>query len=180
MSWKRGPTLPLNLPMLGLGGSVGTPPQGISAAVLVVSSFDELEARAEEARGKIVLFDPDWVNYGFNVQYRRDGAVAAARVGAGSGLYLTGGNEEEVPGLRRVDSVVRITRVEADVGHVTQQVTLSVLRNRPSEMQSDPPIRRDGLTFSVPCNRQIAQEHKATTAYDLVLNFLQRRAERWQ
>ena len=77
---------PLNLPMLGLGGSVGTPPQGISAAVLVVSSFDELTARAEEARGKIVLFDPDWVNYGFNVQYRTNGAVAAARVGAVASL----------------------------------------------------------------------------------------------
>ncbi len=77
---------PLNLPMLGLGGSVGTPLQGISAPVLVVSSFDELEARAEEARGKIVLFDPDWVNYGFNVQYRLNGAVAAARVGAVASL----------------------------------------------------------------------------------------------
>ncbi len=83
---------PLELPMLGLGGSVGTPPQGISAPVLVVSSFDELEARAEEAFGKIVLFDPDWVNYGFNVQYRTNGAVAAARVGAVASLIRSAGS----------------------------------------------------------------------------------------
>ena len=55
-----------NLPMLGLGGSIGTPPQGITAEVLVVSDWDELEARADEARGRIVLYDPDWVNYGVN------------------------------------------------------------------------------------------------------------------
>ena len=42
------------LPMLGLGGSVGTPPSGITAQVLVVESFEELRQRSSEARGKIV------------------------------------------------------------------------------------------------------------------------------
>ncbi len=70
------------LPMTGLGGSIGTPPQGITAEVLVVDSWEELEARADEARGKIVLFDPDWVNYGVTGAYRRQGAIAAARAGA--------------------------------------------------------------------------------------------------
>lgn len=70
------------LPMLGLGGSIGTLPQGITAQVLVVRSFEDLGRRASEARGKIVLFNPDWVNYGVTVRYRRDGAVAAARAGA--------------------------------------------------------------------------------------------------
>src|SRR5581483_9232233 len=45
------------LHMLGLGMSVGTPPGGITAPVLVVSSFDELQRRVAEAKGKIVLFD---------------------------------------------------------------------------------------------------------------------------
>jgi len=74
------------LAMLGLGGSIATPPGGIEAEVLVVHSFDELTRRAPEARGKIVLFDVPWVNYGFNVQYRSNGAVAAARLGAVASL----------------------------------------------------------------------------------------------
>jgi len=70
------------LPMLGLGGSIGTPPEGIEGPVLVVRSFEELHERADDARGKIVLYAPTWVNYGVNVRYRRNGAIEAARVGA--------------------------------------------------------------------------------------------------
>ena len=75
-----------NLPMLGLGGSVGTPKGGITAEVLVVSSFDDLTKHAAEARGKIVLFDAPFVNYGETVAYRREGAIAAAKVGAVASL----------------------------------------------------------------------------------------------
>jgi len=73
---------PKTMTMLGLGPSVATPPEGIRAEVVVVSSFDELEARAQEARGKIVLFDVPFTTYGETVQYRGRGAVAAARAGA--------------------------------------------------------------------------------------------------
>lgn len=76
----------MRLHMLGLGGSIATPPGGITAEVMVVSSFPELERRAAEARGKIVLFDTPWVNYGVNVQYRGRGAIAAARAGAVASL----------------------------------------------------------------------------------------------
>ena len=74
------------LAMLGLGGSVGTPPAGIEADVMVVSSFDELTRRASEARGKIVLFDVPFTNYGQTVVYRTNGAVAAAQAGAVASL----------------------------------------------------------------------------------------------
>ncbi|MDH5198182.1 MAG: M28 family metallopeptidase, partial [Gemmatimonadota bacterium] len=77
---------PTTLPMLGLGGSVGTPDGGITAEVLVVNGFDDLEARAADARGKIVLFDVPFTNYGETVQYRGRGAVAAARHGAVASL----------------------------------------------------------------------------------------------
>ena len=69
--WVRGResltmTLPreADVPMLGLGGSVGTPAQGITAEVLVVGSFDELARRAADAKGRIVLFDVPFTSYG--------------------------------------------------------------------------------------------------------------------
>ncbi|MFQ5702768.1 MAG: M28 family metallopeptidase [Gemmatimonadales bacterium] len=74
------------LPMLGLGGSIATPPQGITAEVLVVRSFEELEQRADEAAGKIVLFNAPFVGYGRTVRYRVGGASAAAKVGAVASL----------------------------------------------------------------------------------------------
>ncbi len=71
-----------SLPVIGLGGTVGTPPGGIEADVLVIADFAELEARADEAAGRIVLFDPPWEGYGRTVRYRIGGADAAARHGA--------------------------------------------------------------------------------------------------
>ena len=75
-----------SLPMLGLGGSIATPPQGITAEVLVVGSFDELTRRAAEARGKIVVYDAPFTTYGETVRYRTNGAIEAARVGAVASL----------------------------------------------------------------------------------------------
>lgn len=75
-----------NLPMLGLGGSIATPPGGITADVMVVGSFSDLTAKAAQAAGKIVLFDVPFTNYGETVQYRSRGAIAAAKVGAVAAL----------------------------------------------------------------------------------------------
>ena len=68
--------------MLGLGGSVATPVQGITAEVLVVNSYEDLEARASDAKGKIVLFNVPFSNYGETVQYRSGGAIAASQAGS--------------------------------------------------------------------------------------------------
>ena len=81
----------IDLPMLGLGGSVGTPAGGVEAEVLVVSSFDDLAAHADEARGRIVLFDVPFTTYGQTVPYRTGGAVAAARAGAVASLVRSVG-----------------------------------------------------------------------------------------
>ena len=70
------------IPMLGLGGSIATPAAGIEADVMVVSSGDELMKRSAEARGKIVLFNVPYTNYGETVAYRSGGASMAARHGA--------------------------------------------------------------------------------------------------
>jgi len=45
------------LPMLGLGGSIATPVEGITAETVAVESFDELDKLgAEKVRGKIVVY----------------------------------------------------------------------------------------------------------------------------
>jgi len=71
-----------DLAILGLGGTVSTPPGGLEAELLVVSSFDDLRSRASEARGKIVLFDVMYSGYAETVTYRNGGARAAAQQGA--------------------------------------------------------------------------------------------------
>jgi carboxypeptidase Q len=70
------------LVMLGLGGSVGTPAEGLEGELVAVSSFEELEARAAAVAGRIVLFDVPYVSYGETVEYRSSGASRAARLGA--------------------------------------------------------------------------------------------------
>jgi len=95
--WERGresatlvsPGGPRPLAMLGLGRSVGTPAQGITADLLVVRDFDELDRAGEQARGKIVVFNfpmkehsKSFDAYGEAVAYRWGGASRAARHGA--------------------------------------------------------------------------------------------------
>lgn len=78
------------LAMLGLGMSVGTPPEGITAEVIVVADEAALEAAGEKARGKMILFnnpmpafDPDkGSGYGTAVRFRHKGAQLAAQHGA--------------------------------------------------------------------------------------------------
>ena len=79
-----------SLDVLALGNSMGSGKKGITAEVLALASFAELEERSEEVKGKIVFF-----NYGFNPTnlqpfrsygdagiYRRTGAGRAAKYGA--------------------------------------------------------------------------------------------------
>jgi len=71
-----------DIQMLGLGGSIATPPEGITAEVLVVRDKDELDRRKDEVKGKIVLFNAPFTSYGKTVQYRFYGAQWAAQYGA--------------------------------------------------------------------------------------------------
>jgi carboxypeptidase Q len=81
------------LAMAGLGGSIGTPVGGLEAEALVVQSFDELDRRAAEAKGKIVVFNVPFrtdrhpaVSYQEAVVYRSSGASRAAAHGAVAAL----------------------------------------------------------------------------------------------
>lgn len=117
------------LPMLGLGGSIATPPGGVRAEVLVVSSYAELEERADEAQGRIVLFDVPFTNYGQTVRYRSGGAVAAARVGAAASLVRSvtpysqqtphTGNSNYEDGVRKIPHAA-ITVEDAQMLHRMQ------------------------------------------------------------
>ena len=72
----------VKLPMLGLGGSVGTPDGGITAEVVVARNWKELDELANQdlVKGKIVLFNPEWTGYGI-VEYRSRGAQEAEKHG---------------------------------------------------------------------------------------------------
>lgn len=73
--------------ILGLGNSVGTPAGGITAPVLVVGSFEELDALGRDGvEGKIVLYAVEWEGYGRTVQFRSRGPSRAAALGAVAAL----------------------------------------------------------------------------------------------
>ncbi len=105
------------LHLLGLGGSVGTGPDGVEAEVLVVHSFDELERRKGEAVGKIVLFNAPFpkdsapfAGYDVAVRYRGAGATAAAKAGAVASLIrsvATFSMQSPHTGGMRYDSVTK-------------------------------------------------------------------------
>ena len=79
------------LSFLAIGGSVATPPGGITAGVVEVLSLKELAALGEKhIKGKIVFFNQAFdpmnispgASYGATVHQRTQGAIRAARYGA--------------------------------------------------------------------------------------------------
>jgi hypothetical protein len=76
--------------VLALGNSVSTAAQGITAPVILINTFDELEQKKNEIKGKIVFynykFNPEYIQtfyaYVNAVVYRGAGAVNAAKYGA--------------------------------------------------------------------------------------------------
>src|SRR5262249_23814771 len=115
--------------LTALGGSVATPPEGLTTQVIVVNNFDELNALGqEEVRGKIVLFNTKFdeqlraQGYGLeayrqSVIYRSGGAVAAARLGAMAGLTRSaGGGAHRLPPTRAMRFAGGIQRIPAPAG----------------------------------------------------------------
>jgi carboxypeptidase Q len=83
--------------LTALGGSGATPAGGITAEVIVVRSMEELQARAAEVKGRIVLFDVPFdqkmanaglagMAYGQAVAFRAAGPRKAAELGASAAL----------------------------------------------------------------------------------------------
>ena len=77
--------------------SIGTPSEGITAQVVVLTSFDDLQTKCQNASNKIVLYNVPWngicflfsfsqPGYSETVVYRTDGAAEAAKCGAVASL----------------------------------------------------------------------------------------------
>ncbi len=89
LAWVAEGSSELLLSVTALGGSVGTPPEGLEAEVVEVRSRQELEALGERARGRFVFFNqpmdptlPDpFQAYGRAAWQRMRGAAEAARRG---------------------------------------------------------------------------------------------------
>ena len=77
--------------MLGLGGTVATPPGGLEADVVVVSSFEDLRTKRAQVVGRIVLFDVAYTTYAETMSYRTGGARLAADYGAAAVLVRSVG-----------------------------------------------------------------------------------------
>jgi carboxypeptidase Q len=78
--------VPGKLQLLGLGNSIGTPDEGVTAEAIVVRNFIELDQLGEKVRGKIVVYNAPYTDYGATVNYRWAGASRAARYGAVAAL----------------------------------------------------------------------------------------------
>jgi Zn-dependent M28 family amino/carboxypeptidase len=129
--------------LTALGGSVATPAQGITAGVVVVNNFDELNALGQDkVAGKIVLFNAKFDKqlaamghggqaYGQAVIYRGAGASAAGKLGAVAALVRSvGGADYRLPhtgAMRYQENVPRIpnaavTAEDADLlAHLTHE-----------------------------------------------------------
>jgi len=78
-----------SLSICALGGSIATPNEGITADVLEVHSFEELQSKKDQANGKIIFFNrplddtkfSTFEAYSGAVNQRGSGAVEAAKVG---------------------------------------------------------------------------------------------------
>ena len=78
------------LDVVALGNSIGTGKQGLKSEVLMVQSFEELDAKKDQVAGKIVFFNYPFNNtmvrtfeaYGDASKYRGQGPSRAAKYGA--------------------------------------------------------------------------------------------------
>ena len=74
--------------ILSIGNAVGTGKAGVSAKVIEVKNFEDLNKRKDEVKGNIVFFNYPFNKtllrgaYGDAVRYRSSGASAAAKYGA--------------------------------------------------------------------------------------------------
>jgi Zn-dependent M28 family amino/carboxypeptidase len=124
--WRRGEesgrvVSPSNIPLAltALGGSVGTPPEGLEAEIVEAASLEDLAAKPPEAvRGKIVFLNrrmrksADFSGYSEMGRTRsRAASNAASRGAVGVLIRSLGTNDDRAPhtgGMRYTEGVAKI------------------------------------------------------------------------
>ena len=133
VAWIKGKKADVGVNICALGGSVGTGPNGVTASVIEVKSFEELKQLGESrVKGKIVFFnrpmDPTHINtfaaYSSANNQRSQGASEAAKYGAvGAVVRSLGSNIEDHPhtgGMRYAADVPQIPAVAISTRHAEQ------------------------------------------------------------
>jgi Zn-dependent M28 family amino/carboxypeptidase len=132
-AWPGGaPGTTQKIVLTALGGSVATPKEGITAPILVVSSFDELKQMGPDAaQGKILLFNHAFDKqlaatgqggqaYGQAIIYRAVGPTVAAAAGAVAVLVRSvGGADYRLPHTGATSYSADVPRIPA--GAVTAE-----------------------------------------------------------
>lgn len=131
MKWVRGEeSLRLlgpherELPILGLGNSIGTGDTPVEGEVLVVDSFEDLLAQKDRVKGRIVLYDVPFTTYGETVKYRVAGPSKAAEHGAVAALVRSVGPHSlatpHTGTLRYAEDIPQIPAAAVDIETATQ------------------------------------------------------------
>jgi len=166
----------MDMPMLGLGGSDGTPPEGITAPVVVVADEAELKALGDKVKGKIVLFnnpmppfnpETNSAGYGGTVRYRGIGAeLVAAQGGVACLVRSVTARSLRSPhtgAMRRTDK-----RVPAAAVSVEDAALIGRLAARGKEVVVT--LRMEAKTHEdVPCANVIAELRGSSAPQEVVV-----------
>lgn len=146
------------LAIAALGNSPATPEKGVTATVLVVHDFDQLQSQAAQVRGRIVVFDVPfdqhladngYANSAYRqvARYRFNGPAQAARLGAVAALVSSaGGGDDRLPhtgmtiwpsGSRRIPAAALATADAALIDRLAQQGTVRLHLVMTSQMLPD-------------------------------------------
>lgn len=153
---------PTPLKLIGLGGSVPGYHlkifRNVRANAIVVRNWDELDAVKDQVKGKIVVYNEDWVNYGTTVDYRVNGASRAARYGALAALVrsVTPDSIESVhTGIQRYDTayqkipVAAITTEDAEMMWRMQKRNQTMTLHLVMESQTVSNVNSNNLVFEI-------------------------------
>lgn len=150
---------PYKLHMIGLGRSVGTTRAGITAPVIVVTSYDELRARAAEVKGRVVLFNVPFTGYGQTVRYRGAGADSAAKLGAVAMLIrsvASGSMQNPHTGAMNYDSTRTIKKIPAAAVSVEDAMMLARMAGRGEKVVVN--LKMEARTFPDVASRNVVAE----------------------